>query len=123
MPDVIERFFLSLEPQGHRPLLENVQGTIRFDLRENGTTDQWVLSVNRGWLRVSRNARQPADTVFITDTDAFRRIVLGEERIFGLLLRGRVLVRGKWPLALVLSRILPSPAGAQGPRLRRRGQS
>lgn len=123
MPDVIERFFLSLEPQGYHPLLNKAQGTIRFDLRNNGTTDQWIISVNRGRVKVSRNARQPADTVFATDTDSFRRIVLGEEQLWALLLRGRVIVRGNWPLALVLSRILPSPPGTRGPHLRRRGQS
>ncbi|HEX5996591.1 MAG TPA: SCP2 sterol-binding domain-containing protein [Jiangellales bacterium] len=123
MPRATHSFFLSLEPMGHLPQLEKARGTIRFDLRHEKTTDSWLLTFDDGRMRVSRNTRKPADTVIRTDIDSFDRVARGEMNFYSLILRGSMLLEGRRPLALMLSRILPDPPETRGPHLRRKDQS
>ncbi|HEX6968450.1 MAG TPA: SCP2 sterol-binding domain-containing protein [Micromonosporaceae bacterium] len=119
MLDPIERFFLSLEPRGEVPELRRVRGAIRFELRGATTTDRWLLGFRDGRMRVSRNVRQPADAVVVTDMESFRDAVEGKVHLWSLMLRGKLLVRGRRELAtLLMARIFPGPADVQGPRLR-----
>ena len=53
MADVIGDFFRELEEKGHQALLGKVIGKVQFDLTDaDGTTDHWLVSVNRGDITV-----------------------------------------------------------------------
>lgn len=122
MPKATDEFFLSLEPRGRIPRLRATHGTIRFDLRNEATVDQWLITFDNGRVRVSRNARQPVDTVITTDADAFERLARGEENLWALLVRGQLIIQGNRPLVMAFRQLMPQPPGNQGPRLRRRNQ-
>ena len=54
MRDPTTQFFDGLADRGHERLLEKTQGTLRFELRRNGHTDRWLLTVDNGDVAVSR---------------------------------------------------------------------
>ena len=113
--DVTSRFFEELGRRGHVPLLEAIEGTIRVDLRENGTTDHWLITIKRGDVSVSRDDRE-ADGVIAASPELFERVVRGEENAVAAMLRGAMTVAGNLQLILRLERLLPGPSDSRGPR-------
>jgi len=120
MAQGITEFFQSLEQRPHDPRLDKIQGTVRFDVQDGGRLDHWLVTLEAGRVRVSKEARPDADAVVIADAARLDRAVRGMERAAPSMLRGDLLVRGDWRLLIVMERILPSPPGTRGPHLRRR---
>jgi hypothetical protein len=115
MADPTEVFFEGLDRQEHVPLLEPVEGTVRFDLMTDGRVDHWMLRVNRGDVAVSRD-EGPADAVVVTRRDLFNGVTTGSVNAVAALLRGAIVAEGDLRLILVLDRLLPGPPGARGAR-------
>jgi len=101
-------FFEALSSSGHDPLLAQATGTLRFELREGGTTHRWLVSVDRGEISVSR-ARRKADCVIRADKALFEGIARGEVNATAAALRGAIEVEGDPRLLTLFQRILPGP--------------
>ncbi|MGC1214846.1 MAG: SCP2 sterol-binding domain-containing protein [Micromonospora sp.] len=115
MVDATTRFFEDLDRRGFDPLLAKTSGILRFDLHEGAQTTHWLLQIDRGNLRVSRED-QEADTVVGTDPRLFDDLVSGGENAISALLRGDMTVSGDLRLVLQVERIFPGPADSRGPR-------
>ena len=113
--DATLAFFESIDRRPREPLLEKVQGTVRFDLHKEGQTDHWFVQIDRGAVAVSRDERE-ADCVVIADPDLFEQFANGTENALAAGLRGEVTIGGKLHLFLLLERLFPSPPDSHGPR-------
>ena len=116
MADTTTEFFDTLAGRGHEPMLEKVRATVRFDLADNGRTERWLVSVDKGDVSVSRrNAK--ADCIVRTDRALFQRLATGEVNAMAALLRGAIAVEGDPQLIVIFQRLLPSPPGSRDPRI------
>jgi putative sterol carrier protein len=115
MADATADFFDELVRRGHEPMLEKVSATVRFDLADDGRTERWLVSVDKGDVAVSRrNAK--ADCVIRMDKALFQRLANGEVNAMAALLRGAIAVEGDPQLIVLFQRLLPSPPGSRDPR-------
>ncbi|SCL12902.1 SCP2 sterol-binding domain-containing protein [Micromonospora inyonensis] len=115
MADAITRFFEELNGRGFEPLLEKTSGTVRFDLHEGAQTTHWLLTIDRGRLRVHQEDRE-ADTVIGTDPVLFEDLTAGREHGIAAVLRGDVTVSGDPRLMVPVERIFPGPPDSRGPQ-------
>jgi putative sterol carrier protein len=116
--DPTAKFFDDLGRRGHEPLLKKATGSARFEVVDGKRTRRWLLTVEKGDVRVSRrNAR--ADATLRTGKKSFDRIVAGELNLVAAVLRGEVAIQGDPRLLVLLQRLFPRPSG----RLRRRRTS
>ncbi|KXK59973.1 sterol-binding protein [Micromonospora rosaria] len=115
MVDATTRFFEDLDRRGFEPLLEKTSGTLRFDLHEDAQTTHWLIQVDRGRIRVSREDRD-ADTVVWTSPAMFEQMAAGREDGIAALLRGDMTVTGDARLVVQIERLFPGPPDSRGPR-------
>lgn len=115
MPSPTDEFFAALRERGHEPLLERVDQTVRVDMREDGHTEHWRLTVRHGDLRVSQD-HGDADCVITTTRDVFDRIASGRTKPLPAWLRNDIVIEGRLYPLLVLERLLPAPPGSHDPR-------
>lgn len=115
MSDTTEEFFDRLGRRGHENLLRKTTGTIRFDLEHDRGTDHWLVTIDNGRLRVSREKRD-ADTVIRTKHTFFDRMIRGEAKPLPAWLRNDITSEGKFRFIVLLERLLPTPPGARHPR-------
>jgi putative sterol carrier protein len=99
--------FESLGRRGHEPLLEQAQGTLRFEL-ENGQPQRWLVELDKGDVVVS-HANRKADATVRADAQLFDRIVRGEVNAMAAVLRGAVTVEGDPQLLMLFQRLFPGP--------------
>ena len=105
----IEEFFDQLTTHSHS-LLSGVEGTIRFDLQEDGNVGHWLLRIDHGRVTVSRrNGR--ADAVVAADRALFARLVAGKANALTAGLRGQLRLEGETRLVVAFDRLMPSPPG------------
>ena len=103
----IEAFFDELANRGHVPLLDQVTGTLEFDIE--GADRRWI-TINRGDLVVSHNS-VPPDCVLTCDTDTFIRIISGKQNLVAATIRGSVRVAGDLALGLRIQRAVRDDDG------------
>jgi glycogen debranching enzyme len=115
MTDATAEFFDGLARRGHDPRLENVGGSIRFDLAHDDRLDHWFVAIEDGDVSVSREERE-ADCVVRIDKPVFDRLVKGETSAVAAWLRNQVKIRGRFPLLRLFERLYPGPPGARDPR-------
>jgi hypothetical protein len=108
-------FFDGLSRRGHEPLLERMDGVVRFELSADGRTEQWTLHIRRGNLVVSRDGGD-ADCVLKTTLRSFDRIARGETKPLAAWLRNQIAVEGRLYPLIMLERLVPGPPGAHHPR-------
>ncbi len=98
-------FFDRLAEQGTEPLLERASGTVRFDLRSNGKTERWLVTLDKGDVTVShRNVA--ADCTIRGDRAVFDRIAAGQDNPVAAVLRGALELEGDWRLMVLFRRVL-----------------
>jgi hypothetical protein len=114
--DPTEEFFDQLGRRRHEPALEVVNGTIRFDLRDEGGLDQWLVVIKDGDVSVSREGPPAADCVVHTTRDAFNQMASGQLHPLPAWLRNLYWMEGNAVLFRLFNRILPGPAHARHPR-------
>ena len=119
MPDPTTRFFDELAARGHERFLEKAHGTMRFELRRNGRTDRWLLTVDDGDLAVSRKGG-PATCIVRTEKSVFDGMAVGEVNAAAAVIRGDVEIEGDSELLVMFQRLLPSPPHQPVPK---RGES
>ena len=107
-------FFEALGQRGHEPLLEKIDGTIRFEIVDGKRVERWLLTVDKGDVAVSRkNVR--ADCTLRADKAVFDGVASGELNAMAATLRGDLVIDGDSGLLVAFQRLLPGP-----PRRRRR---
>ena len=77
---------------GHEPF-RNVTGSARFDVVAGQRTERWLVTIDKGDMRVSRGERA-AGSVLRADKASFDRVVAGELNLMAAVLRGEVAVEG-----------------------------
>ncbi|WBB54748.1 SCP2 sterol-binding domain-containing protein [Verrucosispora sp. WMMD573] len=120
MADATTRFFEDLDQQGYEPLLAKTSGALRFDLHEGPQTTHWLMRIDRGDIRVSRQDME-ADTVVGVSPELFEELVTGRENGLAALLRGDMTVTGDARLVVQVERIFPGSPYARGPQRYRKG--
>jgi len=117
--DSIAEFFDELAGRGHEPLLGKVTGSARFDVVAGQRTERWLLTIDKGDIRVSRG-NAAADSVLRAEKASFDRVVGGKLNLMAAVLRGELAVEGDPRLLVRLQRLFPRP---QGGRTRRQAGS
>ena len=87
--DSIAEFFAELARRGHEPLLEKARGSARFDIADGRRTERWLVTIDKGDLRVSRR-NAAADCILRVDRSTFERAAVtvgGDPRLLVLLRR------------------------------------
>jgi putative sterol carrier protein len=107
--DSIAEFFAELGRRGHEPLLENAKGSARFDVADGRRTERWLLTIDRGELRVSRK-NASADCVIRIDRPSFEQAVNGRLNLMAAALRGEFTMVGDPRLLVRLQRLFPRPS-------------
>ena len=123
MSDDVVEFFEELGQRGHEPLLAKVTGRVRFDLVDGGgTTDRWLVAVDKGDTVVSHQGG-PAACTIQAERALFERLCRGEENAMAAVLRGALVCTGDVELLYAIQRIFPGPPrerpamrGAEGSR-------
>ena len=108
------RFLEELDRQGHHPVLEELTGTIRLDLRDEHGTEHWYVTVKAGDVQVSRDDRR-ADCVVHADRRVFDQMVTGQLNQWQGWLRNLYTVEGNGLLFRLFANVFPGPAGARHP--------
>ncbi|MFC0003759.1 SCP2 sterol-binding domain-containing protein [Micromonospora siamensis] len=102
-------------PGRHPDLPETTSGTLRLDIREDGHTDHWHLTIDHQTVRVSRSYEE-ADLIVGGERPVFDRLAAGGTHIGSALLRNDVTARGNLRLLMSLRRLFPGPPDAHHPR-------
>ncbi len=127
MPNPTAEFFDGLAHRGHDPLLERMNGILRFNLSDGAERKEWMLAIRRGDLMVAEGdidpERQPGmrglgepDCVVTTSRATFDRIAEGHTKPMAAWLRNQIAVEGRLEPLIMLERLLPGPPGAHDPR-------
>ena len=111
----ISEFFDELGSRGHEPLLRKITGSARFDVVTRARTERWLVTIDKGDIRVSRE-NGPADSVLRADKASWDRAVAGELNLMAAVLRGEVAVEGDPRLVVRLQRLFPRPQGGGAQR-------
>jgi putative sterol carrier protein len=108
-------FFEQLGSRGREPMLDQANGSIRFDLVDGARTTRWLVELDKGQASVShKNAR--ADCVVRGDRALFDRIVTGKENDMAAFLRGEISVEGDSELLVLIRRLFAGPARRKAKR-------
>jgi putative sterol carrier protein len=109
MADATTEFFQALSRHGSEPLLRDVNATVRFDITNGGGTEHWLVTIEKGNLRVAQGTGE-ADCVVGMDRVLADGILSGRTNAVAALLRGELTVGGD-PELLVLfaQRLIPGP--------------
>jgi hypothetical protein len=119
--DSIAEFFAELGRRGHEPLLEKARGSARFDVTEGRRTERWLVTIDKGDLRVSRR-NAAADCIVRVDRSSFERAVAGKLNLMAAVLRGEVGIGGDERLIVLLRRLFLKPPRRRRPRTARKQQ-
>jgi hypothetical protein len=109
MTGATERLFAGLGQRGHEPLLEHLDGILRFEISDGERTDEWSVRTERGDVQVSRE-RVDADCVVRGTRALFED--LADRRTGGItaMLRGELMFDGDPEMLVLVQRIFKAPA-------------
>jgi putative sterol carrier protein len=107
--DPTAKFFDELGSRGHEPLLGRATGSARFDVVDGKRTERWLLSIDKGDIRVSRR-NTAAEAVIRADKASFDRVVAGKMNLMAAVLRGELAIQGDPRLLVLLQRLFPRPS-------------
>ena len=109
MSDATEQFFRELGERGFEPLVAKFTGSVRFEVVNGTETDHWVVEIDKGQLRVSRNGGDRACSIR-GDKALFDRLATGQENAMAATLRGALVCTGDVDLLLAIQRVFPGPS-------------
>ena len=107
MDTTTKAFFEGLDGR-HDPALEKANGTIRFDLKEDGRIERWFVAIDGGDISVSRRNAAAACVVRASGS-TFASLARGKANAMAAVLRGALMVEGDLELLVRFQRLLPSP--------------
>jgi SCP-2 sterol transfer family len=102
-------FLAALVASGHEPLLESVNGSIRFDVLEGGQIEPCTIRIDDGDVTMSRDTGE-AECVLRLDRAMLESITTGELNAITAFLRGELCVEGDMQMLVRFHRLLPGPA-------------
>jgi len=105
-------FLESLPSRGDDPVLHQLSGTIRFDLRDGNSVESWFLELDHGEVKVSHK-KGKADCVASSERELFDAIASGRANAFAAALRGEIDLEGEAALLLEFQRLFPGPPGGR----------
>ncbi|MFY1594009.1 SCP2 sterol-binding domain-containing protein [Micromonospora sp. WMMD737] len=118
MADATEDFFHGLARRGHDRRLRAIdEGSVRFDISRDGRTDHWLVSIEKGDVRVSEE-ETGGDAVVEADRAVFDRIASGEAYFLTTVLRGEAAVAGSPRLFATVRKLFPPPPTSRATRRR-----
>lgn len=103
-------FFERLTVAGQDPRFSKVCGSVRFDIRDGGHLEQWLLDIDHGRMRVTRSGG-PATTVIQVSSQLAEAMARGEVNGLAAITRGGIMVDGDLALALRIGRLFPREPG------------
>jgi len=103
--DPVCEFFRGLAERGREPLLQNVSGTLRFDLVDGEGIEHWYLTIKNGDVAVSHKDAE-ADALIRTAKVLFEGITTGRVNAMAAALRAKI----RRPQAALLSGVRPIDA-------------
>lgn len=106
--DTIAEFFAELGRREHEPLLEKAKGSARFEIADGRRIERWLVTIDKGDLRVSRR-NTAADCILRVDRSTFERAAAGKLNMMAAVLRGAVTVGGDPRLLVLLRRLFMKP--------------
>jgi hypothetical protein len=109
MADPVGEFFDGLAERGHEPLLQNVSGTLRFELVDGERVEHRYLTIKNGDIVISHKDAE-ADAVVRTSKVLFEGMTAGRVNAMAATLRGAVVPRGNLALVVAFQRLFPGPA-------------
>ncbi|MBM0234330.1 SCP2 sterol-binding domain-containing protein [Micromonospora sp. STR1_7] len=115
MGTTVAQYLRQLDTARRPELPETTAGTLRLDVRGDGCTEHWYLTIADQHVRVTR-AADDASLVVRADRAVFDRLANGEAHIAAALLRNDLTAQGDIRLLTLLRRIFPGPSGARHPR-------
>lgn len=115
MSKATTNFFQDLDRRGYEPLLAKTSGTVRFDLHEGAHTRHWLIRIDRGQLRVSREDLD-ADAAIGLSPELFEDLATGREHAIAAGLRGDLTVSGDPRIFVQVERLFPGNPHSRGPR-------
>lgn len=121
MADPTSEFFERLTRGRPQMLSDKIEATMRFDLEHDGRTDHWLMAIDKGTVRVSRE-RRDADVVIRATKGLFDRLVTGEVAMVPAMWRNELTFDGDARLSTTLRKLLPPPPGATDPGAAARGR-
>jgi putative sterol carrier protein len=111
--DPTTKFFDALAGRGEEPLLRKASGSTRFEIVDGKRTRQWIVTVEKGRLDVSRGSVAQPDCIIRVDKALFDKIAAGKENAVAAVLRGDLAIQGDWRLLVWMQRLFP---GQRRPR-------
>ncbi|MEU5906467.1 SCP2 sterol-binding domain-containing protein [Micromonospora sp. NPDC047467] len=115
MTEATERFFESLPARAPAILCGLADGALQIDLSTGQQTEQWMVRMQPGTVRISRE-RGPADAIWSCDAALFDRLITGEAQGIAAVLRNESTFSGNVVLFLAFRRFFPDPPGTRDPR-------
>jgi putative sterol carrier protein len=109
--DAVGEFFHGLAERGREPLLQNVSGTLRFDLVDGERVEHWYLTVKNGDVAVSQKDAE-ADAIVRTAKVLFDGMTAGRVNAMAAALRGTLVPHGNLALVVSFQRLFPGPAAS-----------
>jgi putative sterol carrier protein len=106
-------FLEMLAARGEEPLLRDVNGSVRFDLRRGNRIDPWTISIADGAISMTHR-KLTADCVATMDETTFGSIASGEINAFAAALRGDIEISGDPAILLAFQRVFPGPPLERG---------
>ncbi|MEU1587855.1 SCP2 sterol-binding domain-containing protein [Micromonospora sp. NPDC005710] len=103
-------FFERLTVAGRDPRFSKVRGSVRFDIRDGGSLEQWLLDIDHGQMRVTRSGG-PATTVIHVSAQVAEAMARGQVNGLAAITRGEIMVDGDLALALRIGRLFPREPG------------
>ena len=115
MSEATREFFESSAAAATSRCSRKATGSARFDLVTGRRIERWLVTIDKGDIRVSRR-NAAADCVLRADKASFDRAVAGELNFMAAVLRGEVAVGGDPRLLVLLQRLFPRPGGGRTQR-------
>jgi SCP-2 sterol transfer family len=112
-PDAISQFFADLAQPGHLATLESESGSLRFDVKDGASVQQWYVAVHDGDVAITRRG-DPADAVVTADRPHLEAIMSGQMNATAAVLRGVLDCQGSMATLVMFQRCLPGPSGSTG---------
>ena len=110
--DTVSEFFGGLAKRRREPLLQNVSGTLRFDLVDGKRVEHWYLTVKHGDVAVSHKDAE-ADATVRTGKALFADMTAGKVNAMAAALRGALVPYGNLALIVSFQRLFPGPAASR----------
>jgi hypothetical protein len=114
MTGATERLFAGLDRRGHEPLLEHLDGNLRFEISDGERTDVWSVRIERGDLRASRE-HLDADCVVRSTRELFEDLAGRRADGITAMLRGELILDGDPEMLVPVQRIFKTSAEGARP--------